>query len=296
MVIAIVFITVQYSSAQELEPRSISNAPVGTNFAAFAYGFSDGNVLYDPALPVDDVSAKVNVFAAAYVHSFNFFGMNAKYNVILPYVIGDWEGYYEGIDTATSRLGIADLSFGFSFNFIGSPAINAKDFKNYTQKTIVGGSVQVIAPTGQYFSDRLINVSSNRWAVRPQLGISHKYQSWYFEFFSNVWLYADNNSFWNGKVLKQTPIVTFKTHLIKSFENGAWVSFGAGYAIGGRSYVNDIRRDSKISTIRTGVIAAIPLSSNHTIKLTGIVAKRIREGADFNLVSIAYQYMWNNKL
>ena len=222
--------------------------------------------------------------------------MSSKFNIIAPYATGDWAGKYEGIDSTTSRSGMADLRFGLSFNFIGAPAIEAKNFKDFEQKTIVGGSFQIIAPTGQYYPDKLINLGSNRWAIRPQLGVSHKYQSWYFEFFGNVWLYTNNNSFWNGKSLKQNPIVAFKGHVIKSFEKGIWVALGAGYAVGGRSYVNEVKRDARISTIRTGAIAVFPINKKHSIKFTAIVAKRIKEGSDFDAVSIGYQYLWNNKV
>lgn len=282
--------------AQELEPRSISNAPIGTNFFALGYGYASGNVLFDPSLPIENVNAKTNALIAAYVRSFDLFGMNAKFNVILPFASGDWEGLYEGIDSSASRTGMGDMSFGLSVNFIGAPALEAKDFKNYQQKTIVGGSVQLIAPTGQYYPDKLINLGSNRWAFRPQLGVSRRVHTWYFEFFSNVWLFTNNNSFWNGKTLKQNPIVTLKTHIIKSFENGVWIALGAGYAVGGRSYVNEVKKEARISTIRTGFIAAIPIHPKHTIKLTAIVAKRIKHGADFNAFSVGYQYMWNTKM
>ena len=281
---------------QELEPRSLTNTPVGTNFLALGYGFAAGNILFDPALPLKDVNANTHALAAAYVRSINFFGMGAKFNLTAPFAAGDWEGVYTGIDTATSRTGMADLRFGFSFNFIGAPAIEASEFKDFEQKTIVGGSFQVVAPTGQYFADRLINLGSNRWAFRPQVGVSHKYQSWYFEAFGNVWLYTTNRSFWNGNKLEQNAIATVKAHIIKSFNNGIWLAVGCGYAGGGRSYVNDVQRDATISTIRTGAIAVLPINKKHSIKFSAIVAKRIKEGADFDAFGIAYQYVFYNKL
>ena len=146
--------------------------------------------------------------------------------------------------------------------------------------------------TGQYYNDKLINLSSNRWAFRPQLGISHKHQSWYFELMTNVWLFTKNNSFWDGNKLEQNPIGTIKGHIIKSFKKGIWVAVGTGYAFGGQAYVNDVKKDSKISTLRFGAIVAIPLNAKHSIKLTFLSAKRFKEGADFDAFSIGYQYMW----
>ena len=160
--------------SQELEPRSLINVPVGTSFAMLGYGFADGNILFDPALPIEDVNARTHTLVGAYVRSVNFLGMAGKANIVLPFAAGDWEGLFQGNDTTTARTGMGDLRIGFSFNFIGSPALEKDGFKEYTQKTIAGFSMQVVAPTGQYFEDRLINLGSNRWAFRPQLGVSHK--------------------------------------------------------------------------------------------------------------------------
>jgi len=46
-------------AAQELQPRALQNAPVGTNFVIVATGYSHGNLLVDPALPIEDATADV---------------------------------------------------------------------------------------------------------------------------------------------------------------------------------------------------------------------------------------------
>lgn len=293
---AIVFVLLLVSSrgfSQELEPRSLTNIPVGTNFAMLGYGFAKGNVLFDQALPLEDVNANMHAIVGAYARSINFFGLGAKINAILPFAAGDWEGVFQGNDTTTARTGMGDMSFGFSLNFIGSPALDKTKFKDFEQKTIAGFSMQVVAPTGQYFEDRLINLGSNRWAFRPQLGVSHKINTWYIEYAINAWFYTGNDTFWGGNKLEQQPIGTFKTHIIKSFSKGIWVALGAGYAYGGRASVNGVKRDTKISTLRIGAIAVVPVHPKHSLKLTLLTARRFEEGADFDSIALTYQFLWN---
>jgi len=291
--ITVLFLVSACGFSQELEPRGLTNIPVRTNLAVLGYAYAKGNILYDPALPLDDVNASTHAIVGAYIRSFNFFGMGAKANIILPFAAGDWGVAYQGTDTTTARTGMGDLRFGFSFNFIGSPALEKEKYKDYEQTTIAGFSMQVVAPTGQYFDDKLVNLGSNRWALRPQLGVSHKISSWYIEYALNAWFFTANHAFWNGNKLEQNPIGTIKFHMIKSFNKGIWACLGAGYAFGGRSFLNDEQRNANISTLRFGAIVVVPVHPQHSLKFTAITSKRIREGADFDMLSLAYQFIWN---
>jgi hypothetical protein len=47
--------------SQELEPRALTNIPVGMNFAIAGYAYSQGNLLFDPALPLEDTDAKLHM-------------------------------------------------------------------------------------------------------------------------------------------------------------------------------------------------------------------------------------------
>lgn len=154
-------------------------------------------------------------------------------------------------------------------------------------------SFEVKAPTGKFYEDKLINIGANRWAFKAQYGISHHVSKWYLEAAANIWLYTSNNSFWNGNTMKQKPLGVAKAHLIRTFDKKMWAALGFAYAIGGTSYVNGERRDSQISTFRVGAIVSLPIHKRHSVKLIAVSGRRFNKGADFDAISMAYQYMWN---
>lgn len=131
--------------SQNLEPRSVTNVPIGTNFAVLSYNYSQGNILYDPALTLEDMYARINTMAGAWVRSYSFFGMGAKTSIILPFATGVWDVNYQGEEISGTRTGLADLRLNFSFNFLGSPALTKSEYREFRQKTIAGFSMQTAA-------------------------------------------------------------------------------------------------------------------------------------------------------
>jgi hypothetical protein len=293
--LAIVLLCSNLVHGQEFEPRSLGNLPVKSNFAFVGYAYSSGNVLLDPAISIENLDARVHGFAAGYLRSFNLFGKLAKIDAVLPYAIGDWEGRVEGIDTATSRNGFGDLRIRLSVNLIGSPALKMSEFRSYKQKTILGVNMQVIAPTGQYYSDKLLNLGSNRWTFRPQIGASHMMNRWIFEFYIGGWFFTKNSNFWGGNKLTQRPIGVTKVHVIHSFPKGVWLAADIGYGIGGRTLVNDIEKDSHISGMRFGLTAMIKIMKQHYLKLYAVSGVRFEKGSDYDMLGIAYQFNWSSK-
>lgn len=280
------------STAQELEPRALTNLPVGMNFALSGYAYTQGNLLFDPALPLEDAEAKLHSVFGAYVRSINFFGMSGKVDAIIPYGIGHWTGVYTGIDTATSRSGFGDIRVRLSFNFLGAPALKATQFRDFQPGQISGFSLQIIAPTGQYYPDRLINLGSNRWAFKPQWGYAWNYKKWIWETYVSAWFYTKNDNFWGGNELKVKPLFALKLHSIRKLNKGKWVALNFGYGIGARAYINDELRDTRISTIRITAVYAMPLGKNHTLRVDAKSGIRLEEGADFNSIGLIYQYRW----
>jgi hypothetical protein len=278
--------------SQELEPRALTNIPVGMNFVVAGYAYSQGNLLFDPALPLDSTNAKLHTFVAAYVRSINFFGLAGKIDILAPFGIGDWTGLYTGIDTATSRTGFADLRIRLSFNFLGAPALKAEDFAAYRADNVSGFGLQIIAPTGQYYPERLINLGTNRWALKPQLGYAWNYEKWIWEAYLAAWFYTKNDNFWGGNELRLKPLYALKLHGIRKLNKGKWLAFNMGYALGAQGYVNDELKDNRISTMRIMAAYAMPLGKNHILRFDAISGIRFEKGPDFNSLGIIYQYRW----
>jgi hypothetical protein len=281
------------SSAQELEPRGLTNVPVGVNFVLAGYAYTDGDILLDPAVPIDNLNAKLSTVVGAYVRAIDFFGMSGKVDVIVPFAGGDWTGALSGRDSSASRTGFGDPRARLSVNFAGAPAMRKSGFRDYRPRSILGASLQVIPPLGQYDPSKLINLGSNRWTFRPQVGTSYWTGSWILESYVSGWFFTKNADFWGGNVLEQYPLGAIKVHVIHTMpRRRIWAALDAGYAIGGRTKVNGVKKDTRISTFRFGANVALPLKGGHTIKITGTTGVRHERGPEFTGVAVTWQYLW----
>lgn len=283
------------SFAQELEPRALTNVPLGMNFALLGYGYTQGNILLDPAVPIEDLDAKLHTVLGAYLRSIKIFGLAGKVDVVVPWASGDWTGYYTGIDTSRSVSGMGDLRVRLSVNFLGAPPLIAGKFRDYKPSKISGISLQIIAPTGQYDPDRLINLGSNRWVFKPQWGFARYLEKWIIETYLSARFFTTNNNFYGGQELKQKPLGAIKIHAIRSFPRKWWLAVNAGYGFGARTILNDEKMDTRISTLRFGIVLAIPIGQHHTLRLDGTTGVRLEKGSDFNAISMIYQYRWIKK-
>ena len=284
------------SFAQDLEPRTYANAPVGVNFLLLAYGYSSGNILMDAALPIEDGRANLHTAVGRYIRTFSLFGRSGKLGVLVPFTLGDFKGTVAGQADSTSRSNFADPRFEISLNLMGAPALGLREFAAYRPKTIVGTSLQVIAPLGEYDASKIINLGSNRWSFRPQIGLSHAVRRWTLELYASAWLFTDNPRSLGDARLEQQPIFAFQSHLSHTFRPGLWVAANGGFAGGGQTTVDGVKRSDLQENFRVGVTASIPLARRHGIKLVFASGITTRIGADFDSFAIAYQFGWGGGL
>jgi len=276
--------------AQELSPRAYWPAPTGTKLLLAGYAYSWGDIVTDPSLPVAGVDSRINTAIVGYQQTLDLLGRTANLKIELPYVIGTTEGFYLGQPARADVNGGGDVAMTVSFNLLGAPAMDRKAFGELLRapRPILGASIRVLAPTGEYHGDKLINIGTNRWAVRLQLGyIQPLKPRWLLEGAAGVWFFEDNDDFL-GTTRSQDPIAAIEAHLIHLMNAGAWLSLDANYYAGGRSDVGGVARADFQRNVRAGLTLAKPFKRRQLLKLSvsrGVVTE---SGGDYTMVSLAY--------
>jgi hypothetical protein len=280
------------AKAQDAEPRSYTNTPVGLNFLIAGYLYSQGKIAFDPELSIVDAQFHMHSEALAYVRSFDVGGKSAKFDVILPYSSFSAQALVDGQSKERQMSGFGDPRFRFSINLFGAPALSVKDFANYKQDLIVGVSLQVSAPLGQYDDSKLLNLGNNRWSFRPELGVSKAWGPWTVEVASSVTFFTDNPDFFNGRTFAQAPIYLVQGHIIHNFASGIWMSLDGSYFVGGRTTVNGLQGDNEQANTRAGLTLALPVDRQNSIKFNASSGLSTRTGSGFSAVGVAWQYRW----
>jgi hypothetical protein len=246
------------ASAQELEPRALTNVPVGTSFLLVGYAFASGSILLDPAIPIEELDSDLHTVVGAWVRSVFVFGKSGKLDVVVPWVDGAWKEIVADADSSTGRRGFGDPRVRISVNFAGAPALRPAEFAKYEQGTI------------------------------------HSAGPWIVEAYVGGWLFTENEEYLADLSRKQKPMATTKVHLIRATRKGRWIALDLGYAIGGRAIVEGIETDSRIAALRLGLTAAFPVASRHTLRFVLASGTRIEKGPDYDALGVSYQYRWGN--
>jgi hypothetical protein len=278
--------------AQDAEPRSYTNTPVGLNFLIASYLYSEGKIAFDPTSSITDAQFRSQTGALVYVRSLDVWGKSAKFDVILPYSSFAGHGVVDDQPRTREMSGLVDPRFRFSINLFGAPALSVKDFANYKQDLIIGVSLQVSAPLGQYDNSKLLNLGNNRWSFRPEFGLSKAWGPWTIEVAPSVTFFTDNTDFFNGSTFAQAPIYLVRGDIIYNFESGAWVSLEGSYFTGGRTALNGVRDNNEQTNTRAGLTLALPVDRHNSIKFNASTGITTRTGSEFSLFGVAWQYRW----
>jgi hypothetical protein len=278
--------------SQSMEPLSYTNSPIGLNFLIAGYGYQTGNVLVDPSLPLKNVHATVDDAFLAYSRVLDFWGQSGSLALVVPYAWLSATGDVFEQQKSVDRTGLVDLTLRLSVNLFGAPALSLKDFANYHQDTIIGVSLTVTAPSGQYIQSKLVNIGTNRWSVKPAVGVSKAVGPWTFEGEAGVTFFSDNDAYFGDNTRHQDKLFSVQGHVIYNITRKMWCALDATYYTGGRTSVNGTLDNDLQSNSRWGGTYAYSLTRQNSIKLyfsSGVVA---RTGEEFRIYGIGWQYRW----
>src|ERR1044072_5066002 len=280
------------ASAQEMEPRAYSRAPEGTQYVVVSYSYQVGDVLTDASSPLRDVNVKLNAFSMGYGRTFSLAGRQANLGVFPTYIRGRASGLVFEQQHEVTRSGLGDARIRFSTYLMGGPALKPREFAAYKPKTLLGVSLTVVAPTGQYDPRRLINLGSNRWSFKPEVGVSKPLGRWTLEMAGGVWLFTPNNNFFGGSRREQKPMTSLQTHVIYTLRPRMWLGVGATYFNGGRTVVDGAANADVQNNSRFGATFSCPVSRHQSLKVAWAKGLTARFGGNLNTVATGWQYTW----
>ena len=292
LLLAMIVLPVTAVHGQELTPNAYAPSPVGTNVAIAAYNYSIGDIALDPSLPVTGLHASISTPVLGYGRTFGVLDHYANIGIAVPYVSGDLHGYYLGQYQAISRTGFGDPQLRVAVNLYGAPALTPRQFVGFQPQTIVGLSLIVVPPLGVYNDSKLINIGSNRWSFKPELGISHPYGSWTLEMDLGGWFFTDNTNFYHGQLRSQDPIGAMQLHAIYTIKPRLWVAVDGNYYTGGRTSINGTANFDLQQNSRVGVTLSLPLRKLQSMRIAYSRGARTRIGGDFSTIGVSYQYVW----
>ena len=283
-----------------MAPRAYVITPLHANAVVAAYSFFDGNLDFQGAVPIADATAKANVPILSLYHAFSLLHRSANATATLPYGEGNFRGTVLGTETNAYRSGLFDSVYRVSVNLIGGPTMAPVDFRKWRQKNLLGVSLRVVAPTGQYDSTKLINFGTNRWGFKPELGYSRRNGHWIMDAYYGTWFYTRNPKFFSENqyypgVQSQTqaPVGAFEGHVSYDVKPRFWVSFDGNFWFGGKTSLNGVENPAtSLRSSRIGATASVPITKYQSMKFAYSGGAYVKYGGNFQNITVAWQFSW----
>ena len=281
--------------AQELVPAAYTPAPYGVNLLSLASSYNTGDLAFDPSGPIEDASGRIMASTLGYARTLKIAGRSANVGIIVPYVTGHLEGLYFGQEAFADRSGLGDLAVRCAVNLYGAPAMGPREFAAFRPRTLIGTSLSLRAPTGQYDPTKLINIGTNRWAFKPEVGFVQVIGRWAVDGYIGGWFFTDNTDFLGGLRREQDPIFSTEVHLRYAFSAKLWGSLDANFWRGGQTTLEGAVSDDLQRNSRVGTTCAVRVGRNHSLRFAASRGAITRIGGDFGSIGISYGYSWMRK-
>jgi len=293
---ALAFAGARRADGQELNPGAYSVSPVGANFVGTTFQFSSGDVTFDPSIPIQDAHSRLSTLALSYGRALDVAGRSGTLLVVVPVVGGRQHGIVQGQFAEAVRRGIADVQLRIGVNVYGAPAMTRRELAQSGPRTTLGVSLSMTFPIGQYDPAKLINLGTNRWAFKPEVGFTHNTgRRWLFEVYGGVWLFTTNHEFFGGSVRSQKPILSTQFHVRYTFKPGLWLSGNSNFYSGGRTTVDDkINLDLQRNS-RAGATFNLPLTRFDALRFAVSRGAYTTIGADYTSVSAGFTHAWGGR-
>jgi len=230
----------------------------GVNFLIAGYVYTEGGVSFDGSLPLTNPNCRRPTALLAYARVLDLWGKSAKLDIIAPFSWLSGSADYEGQSVQRKRIRFQRSRVPP----VGQP-LRCPGTRTEGVRALPAGPDRRREPAGdrahgQYDDTRIINLGTNRWSFKPQVGVSKALGRWTLEGTAAVTLFTDNNDFYGGNDRSQDPLYSLGAHAIYSFRSGIWGSLDGTYFAGGRTTLNGTLNNDLQQNWRVGATLAFP--------------------------------------
>ncbi len=135
------------------------------------YAFSDGELLFDPTVPIEDAIGTIHAPVVSLLLRIRFLRPLREHHRLGPVPASVISAApCSGRIAQCTAQGFADLPIRFAVNLVGGPALAARGIRQDDRRraTTLGASVKVIAPTGQYNPEFAINIGTQSMELQAR--------------------------------------------------------------------------------------------------------------------------------
>jgi hypothetical protein len=280
-----------HARAQFTDPRTYQNAPVGINQLELAYAYVRSDTSIDTSIIVTGAKFNLNQGLIDYTRYFALLHRMAWVEASVP--IANLSGFIADTNITGSTTGTGDSGYTAAILLKGGPALNQEQFAKAETATTIGLSLSTTAPTGQYDPKKLLNLGSDRWSFKPELGVSKPFgpdQRWVFDVYVNSYLYTDNNSYRGADILRQRALLGLEGHISYTFNNAIWASLDTRYSFLGDTIVGGVYQDNRQRNFVLG--SEVVVSPNSRNSFTFEFAKAVvhKNGPFLGGFSVKYDF------
>ncbi len=279
--------------SQFTDPHTYDNTPVGVNEVELLYGYAHSNASIDTSIVVAGAEFNLNQGSVSYTRYFSFFHQLAWVEAGVP--LAGLEGSLTGTNISGSTTGAGDSSYQFAAVLKGAPALSVAQFAKFKPVTTIGASLSITAPTGLYNADKVLNLGSNRWSLKPEIAVSHPFgpqQKWELDAYANAYFYTDNTAYHGSETLRQKVLPGIEGHISYSFRSNLWASLDTRYSFGGDTVVNGSNQSNGQQNFTLGSELNLTLGPQNSLVFEFAKALVHQNGTDYTGFGVKYYYSW----
>ncbi len=140
-----------------------------------------------------------------------------------------------------------------------------------------------------------MNISTNRWSFKPELGLSKQTGRLTLEFLGTATFFTTNNDFLDGHEQSQAPLYSAQVNVIYTFRSGIWGGLGGLFYAGGSTRTDGGPASEQQENTRGGAVLVFPFGKQNSLKAYWTSGVWTRTGTDFDTFVVTWIHLWGGK-